>query len=344
MPRRSAASRVMIGSKPITFIFRPCARSATMRPMLPIPTTPRVLPKTSAPVKLLRSHTPALRLALAAGILRAIAIIIEIACSAVVTLLPWGLFITTMPRRVAASRSTLSTPTPARPITLSESAFSMISRVTVVELRINRASYGAMMVASSAGRNPVLISTCSSGCCLSMSTPCCESESLSRTRNLLEDIPSDTPGDTRLHRGDARAHAHFHAGELERQFERADGDQHVERTYIAHVADAHQLALHLILTALDRHAELIAHVLDDFTGVDAVGREQTGDARRGNFGRDQIQPECDARLASRLRHQRMARIDALQTLGVNQLERFMEAEYQRDGGCPRGRMLIALRL
>ena len=43
---------------------------------------------------------------------RASAIIIEIACSAVVTLLPSGLFITTMPRRVAASRSTLSTPTP----------------------------------------------------------------------------------------------------------------------------------------------------------------------------------------------------------------------------------------
>src|ERR1700693_6492747 len=111
-----------------------------------------------------------------------------------------------------------------------------------------------MMLASSAGRSPVLISTCSSGCCLRMSTPCAERESLSRTRNLLEDIPSDTPVDTRLHRGDARAHAHFHTGELERHLQRADGDQHVKRTHVAHVADAHQLALHLILTALTRSA------------------------------------------------------------------------------------------
>src|SRR5580704_2939391 len=113
-----------------------------------------------------------------------------------------------------------------------------------------------MMVASSAGRSPVLISTWSSGCCLRMSTPCAERESLSRTRNLLEDIRSDTPRDTRLYGGDARAHAHFHAGELERHLQRADRDQHVEWAHVAHVADSHQLALHLILAALDRHAEL----------------------------------------------------------------------------------------
>ena len=71
---------------------------------------------------------------------RAIAIIIVMVCSAVVTLLPSGLFITTMPRRVAAFRSTLSTPTPARPITLSEAAASTISRVTRVVLRITSAS------------------------------------------------------------------------------------------------------------------------------------------------------------------------------------------------------------
>ena len=89
-----------------------------MRPMLPRPMTPSVLLQTSTPVNLPRSHLPARSAALAAGMCRAIAIIIEMVCSAVVTLLPSGLFITTMPRRVAASRSTLSTPTPARPITL----------------------------------------------------------------------------------------------------------------------------------------------------------------------------------------------------------------------------------
>ena len=71
---------------------------------------------------------------------RASAIIIVTACSAVVTLLPVGLFITTIPRRVAASISTLSTPTPARPITLSDVAASITSRVTRVPLRISSAS------------------------------------------------------------------------------------------------------------------------------------------------------------------------------------------------------------
>ena len=38
-------------------------------------------------------------------------------CSATATALAPGVFITAMPGRVAASRSTLSTPTPARPMT-----------------------------------------------------------------------------------------------------------------------------------------------------------------------------------------------------------------------------------
>ena len=43
----------------------------------------------------------------------------EKACSAVEIVFPPGVFITMMPRFVAASTSTLSTPTPARPITFS---------------------------------------------------------------------------------------------------------------------------------------------------------------------------------------------------------------------------------
>ena len=38
-------------------------------------------------------------------------------CSATATALAPGVFITAMPLRVAASKSTLSTPTPARPMT-----------------------------------------------------------------------------------------------------------------------------------------------------------------------------------------------------------------------------------
>mgnify|MGYP006191451219 CR=1 FL=1 len=47
-----------------------------------------------------------------------------------------GAFATTMPRLVAASTSTLSTPMPARPITFSRVAFSMIFAVALVAERI----------------------------------------------------------------------------------------------------------------------------------------------------------------------------------------------------------------
>ena len=63
------------------------------------------------------SHLPACVDASAAGISRASANISAIACSAVVIELPNGVFITMMPRAVAAGISTLSTPMPARPMT-----------------------------------------------------------------------------------------------------------------------------------------------------------------------------------------------------------------------------------
>ena len=62
------------------------------------------------------------------------------ACSAVVIELPNGVFITMMPLAVAAGMSTLSTPMPARPITLSFLACSRIFGVTLVAERMARPS------------------------------------------------------------------------------------------------------------------------------------------------------------------------------------------------------------
>ena len=56
-------------------------------------------------------------------------------CSAVLTELPPGVFITTMPRRVASSTSMLSTPAPARPMARMRRARRMTSPVTRVALR-----------------------------------------------------------------------------------------------------------------------------------------------------------------------------------------------------------------
>ena len=68
--------------------------------------------------------------------LRASASSSAIVCSAAVTTLDWGALATTMPRLVAASTSTLSTPTPARPITRSLLARSISSAVMLVAERI----------------------------------------------------------------------------------------------------------------------------------------------------------------------------------------------------------------
>ena len=62
------------------------------------------------------------------------------ACSAAAMVLPSGEFTTSTPRRVAAFTSTLSTPTPARPMMRSLVAASITSSVTWVPERIIRPS------------------------------------------------------------------------------------------------------------------------------------------------------------------------------------------------------------
>ncbi len=89
------------------------------------------------------SHLPALVEVVASGICLASANIMAMACSAVVMVLPCGVFITTTPRAVAERISTLSTPMPARPTTFSRVAASSNSFVTLVADRIARPSYSA---------------------------------------------------------------------------------------------------------------------------------------------------------------------------------------------------------
>ncbi len=83
--------------------------------MRPKPTTPSVLPVTSMPPNLERSQRPCTRLACAWGMLRAWETSSAMACSAADSELEPAALQTTMPRRVAAGTSTLSTPVPARP-------------------------------------------------------------------------------------------------------------------------------------------------------------------------------------------------------------------------------------
>jgi hypothetical protein len=61
-------------------------------------------------------------------------------CSAAERMFDCGALTTMIPRRVADSTSTLSSPIPARPMTLSESARSRTSSVTLVCDRTIRAA------------------------------------------------------------------------------------------------------------------------------------------------------------------------------------------------------------
>ena len=165
----------------MTFIPRPWARFATMEPTLPIPTIPRVLLQTSVPIYFFFSHLPAFMVAVASGIIFARDIIMAIVCSPVVMVLPPGVFMITMPLLLAASISTLSRPTPARATTLSLSAFSINSCVTLVALLIASPSYSLITPLSSLGVRFVITSTSIPGAFLNISTASFDRLSLTRT-------------------------------------------------------------------------------------------------------------------------------------------------------------------
>ena len=108
--------------------------------MRPMPMIPRVLLKISVPWYFFFSQRPSRMERAAWGIFRAMATIRDKACSAVVMVLPPGVFMTTMPRLLAAGMSTLSNPVPARPTTFKRGEAAMSSAVTLVALRMTRPS------------------------------------------------------------------------------------------------------------------------------------------------------------------------------------------------------------
>ena len=90
------------------------SRWATNCPMRPSPTTPTVLPKISVPENDERFQVCSRSEASAAGIWRAADSSSANACSAALWMFDVGALTTSTPRSVAASTSTLSSPTPAR--------------------------------------------------------------------------------------------------------------------------------------------------------------------------------------------------------------------------------------
>ncbi len=133
--RSLARSAVRYGSNATTRIPKARQRFATSPPMRPAPTSPRVRPRSSTPLKRDRAHSPERIDASAAATRRTMARTSANVSSAAETVLPAGALRTAIPRSVAASRSMLSTPTPALPITRSILAPARRSASTVVALR-----------------------------------------------------------------------------------------------------------------------------------------------------------------------------------------------------------------
>ena len=158
-PRFAAWSWVTNGSEPSTVICIARARTAMACPILPRPTMPRVLPRTSIPVNWLRFHSPRRIDASAAAVLRASPNSRASVSSAAAIVLPVGALTTTTPARVAASRSTLSTPTPARPMTTRRVPAAISAASTLTWLRTTRASYSGRIAAISSRGRPSRSST-----------------------------------------------------------------------------------------------------------------------------------------------------------------------------------------
>src|SRR5665213_857848 len=210
-----------------------------------------------------------------------------IVCSAAETTFDSGAFATTIPRRVAASTSTLSTPTPARPITLRCSACAINSAVTLVAERTISASYAPMI--SSSGDS---VSTSTSNFARSSSTPA--SAICSRTRTFTSSAPAPAkPGPAllaapsslrRLNRRVERLKRTRHGrpsfdpgAQLgQRQLDGGKRTRNVENVEPADMADPEDLALERALPRRERHAVAVAQVLEQLGGVDPVGHAHSG--------------------------------------------------------------------
>ena len=159
MLRSAAIFEAMNGSWAMTVISNDWARRATSWPMRPNPASPSTFPRTSSPRKLFLSHLPCFIEASAAGSFRASDRSWAMASSATLMLFAPGAFMTTMPRALAASTLTLSTPVPARAMALSFLPAAMMSGVTFVALRTTSASASAKSFERSSGDRPDFAST-----------------------------------------------------------------------------------------------------------------------------------------------------------------------------------------
>src|SRR4051812_38581237 len=237
--------------------------------MRPSPTMPSVLSASSTPSQRARSQRPATSAACAWGMLRAWASSSARVCSAAEMMFDCGALTTITPRRVASSTSTLSSPIPARAITLRFGAAASTAAVTCVALRITSASYGPM----SAARSPLARSVRTSAwkSLRNSSSPCSDRVSVTRTR-----IVSACSLEHLLGRSHRCAKLHGVPKPLERHLDGGQPSDDVELAEVPEVPDAEDRALERPLPRGEHTAEVGSDRVADLVGRDAVGRADRG--------------------------------------------------------------------
>src|SRR5512134_1219014 len=310
----------------MTRIPMPCASLVKWLPIWPTPTMPSTLLKSSTPMNLSFSHLPALTDVVACGMRRLMAQIIDIVCSAVVTVFPPGVFMTTMPRRVAAGVSTLSRPDPARPTTFNFSAAAMSSSVTFVPERTMRPSASLISLKSSSFGILDFTTTLKPAFSRS-STPCLER--LSLTRIFMSTCLLGHQEFLRLRH--TAAELDRMAEPFEHHFSCGDGRNDIEPISVTHVGQPEDLSFQVILSAGRRNPVLHPQIFVDRLSVDAVWRRNSRQGVAGRLFWKQRQarglhafPHCPGQLP-------LAREDLLQPLRLQHFDHFLQSNDQGDG-------------
>src|ERR1017187_4142501 len=184
--------------------------------------------------------------------------------------LPPGVFITSTPAAVAASRSTLSTPTPARPITRSLGARSSTPRSTCTALRTSRASQSARCWEYSLGFETTISHPC---CARNSSMPAAARGSAIRILGMLGLLVDF------LHGRHTGAVFHRHTVRLENDFELRHHREEIGEIEVSKVCDAENLPLHRPLAVRNNRAEAIAEFLHDHARIQSRRRLHGGHRR-----------------------------------------------------------------
>src|SRR5438876_4279959 len=266
----------------------------TRAPIVPVPKTPRVLPRSC--VRRSRGQAPARTSRSMRGIRRAVASMSASVCSATAKALTPGVLDTVMPWRPAAARSTLSVPVPQIEISssLRHAAITLsVNRAWARMLMATRAS-AILRISSASSSAPRAVKTCVSPIFLQRSCAGVPLKTDGKSSGMVivtGDLRSalieggltrgrpgsasrlSGVGEGRLGGGDAGAGLALVPEVAERQLERRQGRQHVVRAGgHGHRADAQGARAHLVEAGADQDAILVPHPSDDGGRIDALRR------------------------------------------------------------------------